>query len=395
MCDTLAIVTGQGVLFAKNSDRDPNEGQNLEWHPRRRSSPGAKLKCTYIEIPDVEETYAVLISRPFWMWGAEIGTNEFGVTIGNEAVFTNQPYARTGLLGMDLLRLALERARTAAEACDVIETLTGEFGQGGGCGHEHRNFTYHNSYIVADRESAFVLETAGGHCAREAVNGPRTISNCLTIPKFSQQYSDFVKTKGSGGRTRQKRTQCLAESVSTVEGLFKILRDHGEGRSGPHYNMLNGGLTAPCVHAGGLAANSQTTASWVAELTPEGCRHWVTGTSSPCTSLFKPVSVDQPLDLGPKAEDTANDSLWWRHEAFHRRVVRNPDSYAAIYEAERDATEANWLAEPPSSTAAFARGDDLLARWTTGAKNLGANDIRPVWARRYWSLRNSRAGMAI
>ncbi len=267
MCDTVVVVGDDGVLFAKNSDRDANEGQGLEWHPAASHRDGAILSCTGIEIPQVARTHAVLLSRPFWMWGAEMGANEHGVVIGNEAVFTREAEADTGLLGMDLLRLALERADSAEAAVSVMVDLLERHGQGGGCGHEDRSFTYHNSFLVADRSRAVVLETAGSLWATEEVDtGARSISNGLTIPGFAEAHSDTLRTRVSACRHRRAITQGRAEHVSSPEELMTLLRDHGPGRSGPRYAWLNGAMAAPCMHGGGVVTNSQTTGSWVADL---------------------------------------------------------------------------------------------------------------------------------
>ena len=164
MCDTMVALppttAAGGVLFAKNSDRERNEAQPVSWHPRARHAPGTRLRCTYIDIPQAARTNAVILSKPYWIWGAEMGVNEHGVAIGNEAVFTKAKREKPGLLGMDLLRLGLERGASAEEAVTVITDLLQQYGQGGQAGHTHK-LVYDNSFIVSDRREAWILETVG------------------------------------------------------------------------------------------------------------------------------------------------------------------------------------------------------------------------------------------
>lgn len=396
MCDTMVQVGPDRVLFAKNSDRDPNEGQGLEWHPRRVHAPGAALRCTWITIPQAAETHAILISRPCWMWGAEMGANEHGVAIGNEAVFTDQPYARTGLTGMDLVRLGLERGATARAACDTIAALLEAHGQGGGCGHERRGFTYHNSFLIADAREAYVLETAGRLWAVERVGaGARSISNGLTIPEFAARHARALPGRVAGCAVRRARSGALAAAASGAADLFAALRDHGPGRAAPRYRWHNGALSAPCAHAGGLIAATQTTASWVSELRPGGALHWVTATAAPCTGLFKPVRVEEPLEVGPFPGDRADASLWWRHEALHRRALRDPARWLPRVAALRDPLEAAWPAAPPAGRAAFDAHEDLLRALAAEMDGTPHPDTRPAWVRGYWRRRDRRAGLEI
>ncbi len=393
MCDTLAVVGGGRVLFAKNSDRDPNEAQLLEWQPRRAGR--GRLRCTWIEIPDVARTHAVLLSRPFWMWGAEMGANEHGVVIGNEAVFTREAPEGRALTGMDLLRLALERAASAAEAVEVVTTLLERHGQGGGCGHEQRGFSYCNSFLLADPREAWVLETAGRRWVAERVRGARSISNALTLEPFAAEHADPVRGRVAGAQPRRMRSEALARRARGVGDLMTALRDHGPARRAPRYSRWNGAMGAPCMHAGGSLAASQTTASWVAELSPRGARHWVTGTAAPCTGIFKPVRVEQPLDLGPAPKDRADHSLWWRHERLHRRVLRDPEALLPLFVAERDALEARWLDSPPGPEQAFAEAERHRAGWERRVAAAAVADQRPGWLRRYWALRNQRASLRL
>lgn len=411
MCDTVCVVRPDGVLFAKNSDRPANEAQILDWQPAREHPPGATVRTSWLTIPQARRTHAVLLSRPYWCFGAEMAANEHGVMLGNEAVFTRHAVPERGLTGLDLVRLAAERATDAEEAVRTILELCAAHGQGGGCDHERPGFRYFSSFLVVDRRRGFVLETAGRHHAIEEVRGARAISNGLTIPGFAERHSDRVNTWGSRCRVRQPRVQDLAseeapDAAGGLARLFRVLRDHG-----PHadaepdriaYEPIAGAMGGSCMHAGGLFGAAQTVASWAARLSAEpgvGDQHWVTATASPCTSLFKPVSVLRPVAalVGEPPADVADPaSLFWRHERLHRLVLRQPSRLLPALRSERDAIEARWLAAPPPPELAFAEADAHLERWLAAARaaTLGASPSeRPWYAERYWRHRDRWAGL--
>jgi dipeptidase len=139
-------------------------------------------------------------------------------------------------------------------------------------------------------------------------------------------------------------------------------------------------------------ASSQSTASWVADLRGD-VQHWATATSGPCTSLFKPVSVDEPVDLGPDPTNRADDeSTWWRHERLHRLTLRDHRASLARYVAARDRTEATWLADPPTSAHAFAVARSLEQEWADDLSQADLPDRRTKWVRDQWLRFDREAG---
>ncbi|HEU5037282.1 MAG TPA: carcinine hydrolase/isopenicillin-N N-acyltransferase family protein [Nocardioides sp.] len=388
MCDTFVLRADTGMVLAKNSDRDPNEAQLWEWTPAADHEPGARARTTYVDLPQVAHTHATVVSRPWWMWGAEMGANEHGVAIGNEAVFTKEPTSlEPGLLGMDLLRLALERSTTADEAVETMVGLLEEHGQSGPCSIEHPKFTYHNSFLVADRAGAAVLETAGRRWATERVTGAaRSISNGLTIPGFAEKYADRLRGRVASCDARQMLTQTRASTAYGVRDAMRILRDNGTGR-GPRWSPLTGSMVGPNMHAGGLVASSQTVSSWVSHL-GTGI-HWSTGCADPAFAPFVPLRVDRPVgeDAYPTTGiDNHRDdrSLWWRHERLHRQALRDWSRAEAVIAADRDRLERAWIADPPSTEEALAAGDEMRERWWPAVEQVTRRDSRPWWLRRRW-----------
>jgi dipeptidase len=344
MCDTAVAVgkaTASGhVIFAKNSDRNPNECQPLHHSPRRSHEVGAPLRCQYIEIPQVAESWEVVGSRPWWLWGFETGVNEWGVAIGNEAVLSKEPYPETGLLGMDLVRLGLERGRTAYEALHVIVDLLEHHGQGGSAEVSSIRY-YHNAFIIADPREAWVLETAGRYWAAERVQGARAISNVYSIEThWDEASADLVEHAVEQGWWR-------------ADVPFNFARAYGDYsvEIAPRWSPQELCFSSICMHSS-AQYNGETASGMVAELRDEAgpLRSSVWHSfSSPCLSAFHPVylgGVGLPIELDQGSGTYDEGSAWWRFERLQRRVDGHPALAPTLQEAYRS-HEADWLTRAP------------------------------------------------
>jgi secernin len=335
----LCVIGRDRTVFGKNSDRPVGEPQVVEAHDPRAS--GGRVRTQYLEIPDTGAS-ALLGSRPEWLWGFEHGVNEHRVAIGNEKVWTvDDPHAAApALLGMDLVRLGLERGRTADEAFDAITTLLAQHGQGGS-GEEHADEPYWSSFLVADPRGAWILETSATRWAARPVEHGASISNRLSLGRAWTRASTGVDagtdldawlpprmSTGHADKRLAATGACVASTATTVSprDVVATLRHHGDrawGRPGdpsadvsfpPSEILPDGTGVSVCMHIPGYQA---TTASMVAELPAardEPARAWV-ALGNPCASVYIPVF---PPAHVPDA--LARPETWQRFRALRDRV---------------------------------------------------------------------------
>jgi secernin len=349
-------------MLAKNSDRPLRECQPLFQSMSRRHPDGATVSCQYLEIPQVSATAAVIGSRPFWLWGFEHGLNEHGVAIGNEAVLTRELLPSTGLLGMDLVRLGLERSTTAREATQVIGGLIERFGQGGS-GEYDRDFRYSGGFIIADYGEAYVLESSGRQWIAHQVRDRTCVSNRLTLESYELSSTDVqshardnrwwdgespfdfaaaYSSRNAGidkddpltarGRLARSRELVSRNGQRTIREMLAILRDHGgHGEIPPAHEAASRDASPTlCMH--GVAG---TTASMVAELpAPDSDTIPVMWASlaAPCTSIAFPLFVNGVLPpiLAAGGEKFSSESPWWRFKKIQDLVAAAPDRLAPI-----------------------------------------------------------------
>jgi secernin len=425
MCDSFvalpAATATKTVILGKSADCQVNEAHALVRFPRRKHIPGEAFKATHLVVPQVEETYEVILGKSFWTWGAEIGFNEHGVAIGNEAVYTTfqKEEKAEGLIVIDMLRLGLERGRTALETVEAITGALEAIGQGGNCelaGNSH----FDGSFLIADPNEAWILETAGRQwVARKVSDTIGSISNVLSIGDdwdmsslrsrvhWANTYGDPTMVPLIGSCERQI---CSYEGLAatrgniTVKTAFDVLRQHGEDYL-PAVGEVHRNI---CVHAGAPQYRQwQAVGAMVAEMGPDGAIGWFTGTSGTCVSIFKPVftGVDLP-DLGPLPTEQFNPAaLWWKHELLHRRAMTDFHYFVPAIRQDFDTLEAEFLTAAPSVMKGSARekkefmdycfqkaeqATEMWIKRITSQNNLTFSDAD---YQRMWHKYNSMAGL--
>jgi secernin len=410
----------------KNSDRPARECQTLRRLPER--SAGTTQQLAYVEIDDTVDTIAHVGSSPYWCWGHEMGLNASGVVIGNEALFTRDladdaqrerrgETVQPGILGMELVRIGLERGTTAAKAVELMGDLIEQYGQWGAGvrGSDRAEAAYDNSYLIADRRQVWVLETSGRRwAARRVVEPSWSISNEATIRDnwdiCAGDLESYAQTQGwavgsgkldfaatfldprvplQASHIRLQRSRQLLDDALKAHGNVsfydarRVLSDHYEDTflGGPAFNPARPDYLTLCMHdhpAGFTWGN--TAASMVAILPEEGEPFMWWAAAPPCVSVYLPISVSSP-DLpkvlgkagtqhgsGPSSEGVAadgytDDSYWW---AFQRllEVVAGDDLGSTYHERQ---------------PIVHTRFDGLQQRWCEEIEGVIAGATSPDW----------------
>jgi dipeptidase len=98
-----------------------------------------------------------------------------------------------------------------------------------------------------------------------------------------------------------------------------------------------------------LARRSESTASLVAHLRADMPAYWMTGTSAPCTGVFKPLYLGPvPTSIGEPTGTYDAQTIWWAHERLHRAALKDYATRTPLYKEERDGLEAAFIAEEGS-----------------------------------------------
>lgn len=282
---------------------------------------------------------------------------------------------------MDLIRLALERSRSARQAVEVMAALIEQYGQfGSGVPTKpHDLGGYDGSFIIADPGEAWIVEGVGRRwVARCVAQGTASISNEPSTRSawdlgssdvinyaidrgwwsadsssrfdFARAYiDDRVPRQVSHLRVMRSR-QLLNERQGeiTLQWMKRIARDHYESTflDGPYFDAADPDFHTLCMHSSAAEFTWGNTASSCVAVLPKSSLElpilwWTPG--PPCNGCYVPFFVhgsrlpDVLSNAGTfgkrvvgadaaKEDAFSPNSYWWLFRELLDRVKGHPNT---------------------------------------------------------------------
>lgn len=412
-----ATVEGH-TLFGHNSNRPARERPMLHRSPGRAYASGEKVRVQHLELPQARQTYTVLGSRPRGFWGYDHGLNEHGVALGCARALTRMRGTQPGLDGTDLVRLTLERARSAQQAVDVLTDLVRRHGQGVFAEGQADSAADH-VFLIADPAEAFAVETGGDRWVYQQVQQVRALGDLCTIRQDWDGIADGLSShaithgwwpgdgskldfagalgapsEAAAGALRRwgRATLLLEQQNGHIDTVFlrQVLTDHYEGCADEQVPLgPPSGPPSLCRHAATAEAEA-TAVSFIARVGggPAALPLAWCAFGPPCTAVYFPIFLDGELPLaysspGPTTADAirsrlGNDRAGWEEARVRLdQLQAQLDQETEEFGAEAAALQQRGAAEDLPRLAGLFM-EHCLERFDTVARGLGGTGSRPA-----------------
>jgi secernin len=347
---------GGNTFLGFNGHRPPGERQSLRKVPGRSFSLGERVDLPSLGVPQVRQTATVLGWQPAGCWGYPCGVNEHQVVLGCAQWESTLSSTQPALLGTDLVRLALERGKSARQAVEALTGLVERHGQG----VVQDGVTKDNLFLVADAREAVAIETAGCHWVCQEIHQVRAVSDVGVIRQdwdrialgladlaiqqgawpadgskldFVGALCDWPTGERSGLRRWGRATFLLEQHNGAIDlpCLRQLLADHYEGTRFEVKPLDPGpGPATICQHG---PLGEMTAASVVVQLAAaeDALPVFWYAAGPPCLGVALPVFVDGDLPAALAASDAA-DSVWARAREVVRRLRLSPECWMLLRE---------------------------------------------------------------
>lgn len=125
-----SLKDGKGTMIMKNRDQGATALCEVTVQASSDHPSDAIYEAANIDIPQVSKTYKFVGNRTAGRWGLGMGINEYQVIVAdNDAPSRDYLDFEAGLHDNDMIRLILERAKTAREGVEIATKLVEKYGQ--------------------------------------------------------------------------------------------------------------------------------------------------------------------------------------------------------------------------------------------------------------------------